>query len=259
MKQKEIVSKWNLLGLSNKYSSDFSSNEFESKLKHNIEIYILKKIFLEHSFDAKNKTMLDVGAGNGRVEESLCGIFKCIYAIEPAKKIYEHLEERVKCRSNVNVYNLDLEQFAEEIEGEKFDFIFVSGVFYLLNKKQVEDFMFTCKRLLNKNGLIVVRDFLAINNYEKNSAYFEKCYYRNIKFWNEILEQYSLTVKDVCYSTPPQKNILHKLLRHFPSSIYYLFNTILSNILLEKYIGFDYRDIVFTHKQKSFFLVIKDA
>jgi len=259
MKQKEIVSKWDSLGLSNMYSSDFSSNEFESKLKHNIEIHILKKLFLEHSFDTKNKIMLDIGAGNGRIEDSFCESFESICAIEPAKKLYKHLEERTKGKSNVNVYNLDLEQFIEENKGKKFDFIFISGILYLLNKKQVEDFILKSKKLLNKDGMIIARDFLALNEYEKKSAYFGKCFYRNIKFWNKILEQYSLIVKDICYSTPSKKNFLHKLLGHLPSAIYYPFKPILSNILLEKYTNINYRNIFYTNKQKSFFLVIKDA
>jgi SAM-dependent methyltransferase len=134
---------------------DPREGELESYLDTKLIHHWARPLFAENG--TANLSVLDVGAGTGRMTKHLCKIAGRCVAIEPYLPFFNRLKSS-GLQSNVEVHNLSLKEYAEMVT-EQFDLVFISGVLmYHDDKEAIDSFQFM-HNLLRPNGLLFIRDF----------------------------------------------------------------------------------------------------
>jgi len=101
-------------------------------------------------------SVLDAGAGKGRMTRRLATVASHCVAIEP----YPHFIDPLKAAcpdGNVKLHPLSLLQYAE-VAKEQFDFIFMSGVVTYHDDTEALQALHTLHNLLKPWGLVLLRD-----------------------------------------------------------------------------------------------------
>ena len=102
----------------------------------------------------KLTTILDVGAGKGRMTRHLAQLGKVV-ALEPYSSSYEILTKRLP---SVEAYPLTLADYAASA-ANRFELIYLGGVLPHLESGEATELLRTAKRLLNPGGFIYLHDY----------------------------------------------------------------------------------------------------
>ena len=106
----------------------------------------------------KNDKVLEIGAGLGTITSTLCNHCGKVVAVEASQKRAEVIAARHKNCENLDIYCANFNDIKFK---EKYDYIIMIGVFeyskiYCNSKKPFEDFIRNIKKLLNKNGKLLI-------------------------------------------------------------------------------------------------------
>jgi len=134
--------------------------------------YIKRWVLSEIDFKSiENFSILDVGAGKGRITRHFFTIAKQIVAIEPFEPFFKVLLNLdIPPNTNVKLLNLTLSQY-KKITDSKFDFIFTAGVTPYINDNEINEFFNNLGSLVKKSGVILVRDFCVEDQYSGDGPY----------------------------------------------------------------------------------------
>jgi len=160
------VKLWNRLG--KQFKSVYASNPGYDPETASLHTYLeweqLKRILKKIK---KNivKNSLDVGAGTGRFSIFLSKLSEKVIAIEPAGSMYKILRDVTKDIKNIKTYKKDIQSFRTRM---RFDLILVSSVFTYFNDSEVTKTLEKLKKIINHDGIIIVRDFFIDNDIKKD-------------------------------------------------------------------------------------------
>jgi SAM-dependent methyltransferase len=101
-------------------------------------------------------TVIDVGAGKGRMTTHLTRIARRCVALEPHKPFYDVLTGRPDLR-DAQVYNYSLSEYAQ-LTTLKFDIAWLSGVFPHLDDGELRSALVDLRSLLAPDGLLINRE-----------------------------------------------------------------------------------------------------
>lgn len=210
MKIDKIVNFWANKGLSNQYSSTFSSIKFFDYIDNACQIKYLKKILMNH-FNRKYLRILDAGAGLGRLTIPLAEAGHYVIALEAADSIYEDLSKKTKSLSNIECLNILIEDYLNKFDHQIFDVIIFSGVLYFYNNNSLSKVIHKSKNILDNSGVIIIRDTFSKNSLIKKSIVDSDiyCYYRPFNFWESIFLKESMKISHK-YSCNLQTPLLKK-------------------------------------------------
>lgn len=124
--------------------------------------YIMDKILPKHKLGKVRA--LDCGSGIGRITINLLRYyFKEIHLLEPVTSLIEKSKENLSKYDNKFVYiNTGLENFNFN---EKYDLIWIQWVLGYLNDDDLTSFLLKCKNNLSENGLIIIKENIASDNF----------------------------------------------------------------------------------------------
>jgi SAM-dependent methyltransferase len=104
----------------------------------------------------KDKTVLDIGCGIGRLSQLFAADFEQVYGIDISEKMIEQGKDRLKNFPNVHLYATDGLKYP--FNDDFFDFIFSFVVFHHMpNKKVVEENFREIYRTLKQNGIAKIQ------------------------------------------------------------------------------------------------------
>lgn len=129
----------------------------------------------------KDTTVLDLGAGVGQWTFRFAPLAKHVTAVEYTDSLAEIGRTEAKNRgiNNVTFITSPAESYQS---AERFDIIFISGLFVYLNPDQAQLLMQHLPTLIKPNGLLLVRDGTSI---------LENAHHINNRFSDILSEQYS--------------------------------------------------------------------
>ena len=108
----------------------------------------------------KNKTILDIGCGWGKIANYVSEETKCkVTGITISKEQVKFIKDNLK---NVNVIEQDYRDVSE-----KFDYIYSIGMFEHVRYENYDDFFKMIKRCLNKDGRFVLHTIITIEQTNK--------------------------------------------------------------------------------------------
>jgi SAM-dependent methyltransferase len=102
-------------------------------------------------------SILDVGAGKGRMTRHFVKIAARCVAIEPYRDFHQALTANCQA-DNLTTHNLTLQDYAR-VAAERFDLVYLSGVFPYMTDDEVVEALVTARALLRPGGLVCIRDF----------------------------------------------------------------------------------------------------
>ena len=130
----------------NKYTKDYLNHDFEDTM-----IYYRRKKILEILNKYNPEKILEVGCGTQSVFD-FYNNYETFVVVEPSKQFCEMIKKSKNYNSKVTIINDFLENKAESLKNEKFDFIILSG---LLHEVTEPIKMLKCiKQLCNNNTLV---------------------------------------------------------------------------------------------------------
>lgn len=195
-----IIKYWNTDLLCSLESSTSHADPDLSYLDNVIENRLLQNLLSEYRQEKCDKC-LDVGAGYGRFAPTFLKFFSETVLLEAADQIFSKLLDLWKNEKSIDCKSGTFESFEEETG---FDLIFSSGVLYLYDDEMVYQFLEKAKRSLNKQGLLILRDFVAEPERVMKSAYVENgsCCYRSPQFWSDTASSLGFPMLQILRSKP---------------------------------------------------------
>jgi SAM-dependent methyltransferase len=141
-------------------SPNIWTDEREGELLTYLDLNIVKKWAIAHLFhnDIWNPSVLDVGAGKGRMTRHFAEFASLVIALEPFSDFYEVLEKVCKPYSNVEPAKLTLSEYIAR-SSLKFNLIYVSGVTPYIDDNELKQFFNDANRCLAPMGLMCVREY----------------------------------------------------------------------------------------------------
>ncbi len=219
---KNIINYWNRELLCSFESSTSHADPDLSYLDNIIENNILTGILKEFKkYHIKQGKCIDVGAGYGRFTPTLKNFFEDIVLLEAAERIYKRLESLWKFDNSVKCKYGTFEAYEN---GKKYDLIFASGLLYLYDEEMVQQFLKKGRNMLAKDGLLIIRDFVAEPQKVIKSGYVEGsfCYYRAPYFWKGVAPPFKFEVLQIVRAKPKLSFLRNRkmlnLLRNFQAS-----------------------------------------
>lgn len=104
----------------------------------------------------KDLSILDVGAGKGRMTRYFITVAADCVALEPFPEFYQVLKSRFEA-SNLETYPLRLAEYAGSTT-RRFDLVYASGVTTYLSDGEMLDFLTAARGLLRQGGMVILRD-----------------------------------------------------------------------------------------------------
>lgn len=162
--------------------SDFS-NELRAQYRTNTEIkHIQRKINL------KDKTILDLGCGTGRLAVRFAKYCKRVVAVDFAEGMIANGRKFVEDNGVTNVEFI-CSHVNEFSTNEKFDIIHLGGVLMYLDDSLFSDLLTNILSFSHHDTVIISRDTISLNS-SKTSKDFEghreMSWYRNIEDYNML-------------------------------------------------------------------------
>ncbi|XP_015366826.1 PREDICTED: N-terminal Xaa-Pro-Lys N-methyltransferase 1 [Diuraphis noxia] len=169
------------------------------------------ELFLKKLFQMKdgpsNGRVLDCGAGIGRITENLlCKHFKCVDMLEQDEKFLEKAKQKCRGINVENFYCSGLQEFTPA-DNQKYDVIWIQWVLGYITDVDLVEFLKKCSKLLNTNGIIVVKENISQND-EGEVDSEDSSITRSLIQFCIIFQQANL----ICKASRTQKN--------FPSELY---------------------------------------
>jgi ubiquinone/menaquinone biosynthesis C-methylase UbiE len=149
--------------------------------------------------DFKDKVVLDIGAGTGRLTIPISTSAKKIYAIEPEKETFDYLKEKIK---KAHIKNIEIKKASAEkipYPNNFFDAIICAWILpYIDLEKSLDEI----KRVLKKEGYLLVIDHYGKDDWEKlavieNPKYIKRYEKRNKKILKLIKDFQEIKTKIV--------------------------------------------------------------
>jgi len=125
----------------------------------NIEVKTIEK-----EVDIKNKKILEIGCGTGRITRQIAKKAKEVIAIDHNKEIIKYCKKKYKKLKNVNFLYEDIEKL--KIKSQDFDII-ISGWVGIYYAKNIEILIKNLYKLLNKNGKLIIIEAYHESEYIK--------------------------------------------------------------------------------------------
>ncbi|MEA1955425.1 MAG: class I SAM-dependent methyltransferase [Campylobacterota bacterium] len=169
-----------------------TNDAYISKVRFKYEKTILNEKL--DKFCKNSKRALDIGCGNGRYTKEFTKKFDEVVGIDLSKNQIKENKIRNK-KENIKYLN---ENFIDSKNNNlgTFDFIFVGDIFMYTNAKDIEKVFTSLIKLLNKDGLLIVRESSMKVGFEDYKSKNYVAYYRNKKFYksgvfnNNFLKSY---------------------------------------------------------------------
>lgn len=184
-----ISSFWKEAYKSYKDGGYITNDAYISKVRFKYEKTLLNDKL--DKFCKNSKRALDIGCGNGRYTKEFAKRFNEVVGIDLSKKQIKQNQKNNK-RKNTRYLNEDFIESKNSKLG-KFDFIFVGDIFMYTNDKDVEEVFSSLLKLLDKDGLLIVRESVLNIGYEHYRSKNYVAYYRNKEFYkNGTFKEYCL-------------------------------------------------------------------
>lgn len=166
-----------------KYSYDKSG---EIRGKRTLE-WFEKHVFCHEYWKSINGSVLDIGAGNGRMNKMYKDVFDELYSIDSGFDISSHFDY-----DNATHYRIGFEEFKTDM---KFDVIVFMGSFYLMNNK--DKTIQKCRELLKNTGNLIILEGLQQLKEETSNL----CY--TVEKLNNWCKNYDMSIR---FSEPVDVN-----------------------------------------------------
>ena len=156
--------KWNKLAQKNsryyivsRAGKEINEKRFKEIGEENYHDLVLSDNLLrEKLVDFKNKVVLDIGCGTGRLTELFAADFKNAYGIDISEEMIRQAKERLNDIKNVHLYATDGLNYP--FEDNFFDFIFSFVVFHHMpNREVVKKNFEEVYRTLKKDGITKIQ------------------------------------------------------------------------------------------------------
>ena len=121
------------------------------------EHFLNKKLILKELNILPGQTIMDVGCGNGYMTKEFSKLVHHsgkVFAIDCAKEAIENLKEETR-GTNIEPIEADITKITP-VDEKSVDLIYLSTVFHIFSKEQIEDFQKEVKRLLKPNGKLAI-------------------------------------------------------------------------------------------------------
>jgi len=160
----ESKQKWNLLAQKNApyyIKTDFGENITEAEFRQSGEkdyqdLIKNDRLVKENLGNFKDKTVLEIGCGIGRVTEFISKNFKKVLAIDISEEMVREGERRLKDCVNIEFIAGDGRTYP--VADSSIDFVFSYIVFqHMPNKKVVEENFKNIKRVLKNGGIAKIQ------------------------------------------------------------------------------------------------------
>lgn len=123
--------------------------------------------------DVSNKLIADIGGGTGTLADKLINLGAKVIIIDPEKKMTDLAKEKNKKIKVLNEYSDKL-----SLKDGSIDIIIMRDAFHhIMKKKETLD---ECRRVLKKNGKILICEFDKSHIRAKVIAIFERCCFEKI-------------------------------------------------------------------------------
>lgn len=209
--RESIIKYWDTAGLCSFESSTSVKDRNVASCDNYSETHLLESILAQE----RNIACLDVGAGLGRFTVVLAKHCEFVQAIEPAKELFYRLSENCTNFGNVEVTNINLEEFKTNID---YNFVVVSGILYLYPHNMLMEFLNIIINKMESKGTLVIRDFITKKGgSEIKSKFIDNglCYYRDSNYWKEVAKTLGLDFVAMYQCSGSYNRILLKLLFGF--------------------------------------------
>lgn len=164
-----------------------TNDEYITSVRFSYEQQMLDRIIEEKSIN--RGTAIDIGCGNGRYTNALSKYFDNTIGIDLSKA---RVEDNIRENSNDSINYLHADFMA--MDSDKlgtFDFVFVTDLFTYTNEAEIEAALRCLLKLLNKNGVLFIRESTMMIGHEDYKSRKYVAYYRNVDFYrNGHFKQY---------------------------------------------------------------------
>ena len=156
--------KWNKLAQKNpkfyivsRVGKEINEEQFKKIGQENYKDLVLEDNLLkERLISFKDRVVLDIGCGIGRLTELFSADFKEVYGVDISEEMIVQAKERLAILKNVHFYSTDGLNFP--FENNFFDFIFSFVVFHHMpNKEVVEQNFREVYRTLKNDGIAKIQ------------------------------------------------------------------------------------------------------
>lgn len=157
----KILNQWEEMGKN--FKSIFASNPAYDKETAFIHHHLEEKKLLNNLElnNLKDKKIIDIGAGTGRFSITFSRFSNYVLATEPVDSLFNILKN-LGLKHNFKFEKETLHQSLDR--KEKWDIIFISGVLLFFEDNEVKEILEKIKEKLNDNGLLIIRDYISMNN-----------------------------------------------------------------------------------------------
>ncbi len=211
MSKKNIINDfWNDAYRNLKDGGYISNDERLNTYRFMVEKKELQKIIRNYAKESQRNRALDVGCGNGRFSKILARYFERVDAIDIAESIIEE-NKRNNTNPNIVYHKSTLENWIESTEC-KYDFIYIGGVLMYIENIESLINIEKLSSLLNKNGVIVLRESVMTKERKDHVGKHYVAYYRSKDVYKHIEGLKAVVVKEnLAYRVGELRNVLDRL------------------------------------------------
>jgi ubiquinone/menaquinone biosynthesis C-methylase UbiE len=158
-----------------------TNDEYISKVRFDYETKKIDKILNKEC--KKTSRALDIGCGDGRYTKEFAKKFDEVIGIDLSEK---RIKQNNKTNSAKNICYIN-ENFITMKKNSlgKFDFVFVGDIFMYTPKRDIKKVFESLLKLLNKDGILIVRESTQIYNEGEWKSKSYVAYYRNRDFYTK--------------------------------------------------------------------------
>lgn len=134
---------------------------YDSHMKRSENAYLRITELMKNEISAP-QNLLDIGTGTGEIPIALSGYAEKIYATDLSSEMIDIAEQKLLQLKISNISFQVQDCYDLNFENEYFDVIIASNLLHILEKP--EEFLLSVKRLLKRNGKLLIPTFLHNEN-----------------------------------------------------------------------------------------------